>query len=151
MWKKKKKRRVKILNAELLQTFVCVLNVCDRDLLSPFSKNRSALYNQKVDCQHPAACLWWHLTAWSSGSYRCASLSVAVVAWAPPLALRCAPPRTKLWLRQAGPVHNGNHCNKEEHAMAYGHTETCLFGRTSVVLYRNKVSRYMRAESQSLK
>lgn len=41
----------------LLQTFVCVLNISDRDLLSPFSKNRSTLYNQKVDCQHPAACL----------------------------------------------------------------------------------------------
>lgn len=88
----------------LLQTFVCVLNISDRDLLSPFSKNRSALYNQKVDCQHPAACLWWHLTAWSAGSYHCASLLVALVAWAPqqkqwwqPLALLCAPSHTKLW------------------------------------------------------
>lgn len=44
-------------------------------------KNGSALYNQEVDCQLPAACLWWHLIAWTTGSCQCVSLLVSMHCW----------------------------------------------------------------------
>lgn len=93
----------------------------------PFSKNGSALYNQEVDCQRPAACLWWHLIAWSAGSYQCASLLVSVLTWAPqqqqwqPLSLLCAPPHTKPWIWRTGSS-GQNKCAKAERKQSFRST-----------------------------